>query len=160
MQALFIFRFLPTKPFRMKLSFISPAPFLLLIIFVFQSCNVQKTVQIEEQVVNLDTILIRPNPEMEIYRGSETRINDLLHTKLEVSFDWDSTYLYGKAYLKFRPYFYPTDSLILDAKGFQIKEVALLDSIGKKKALNYDYDSLKLYIDLDSTYRRQDTYSI
>ena len=160
MQALFIFRFLPPKPLRMKLSFISPVPFLLLIIFVFQSCNVQKTAQIEEQVVNLDTILIRPNPEMEIYRGSETRINDLLHTKLEVSFDWDSTYLYGKAYLKFRPYFYPTDSLILDAKGFQIKEVALLDSIGKKKALNYDYDSLKLYIDLDSTYRRQDTYSI
>lgn len=97
---------------------------------------------------------------MELYRASETRINDLLHTKLEVSFDWDSTYLYGNAYLTFKPYFFPTDSLTLDAKGFQIKEVALLDSVGKKTALNYRYDSLKLRIDLDSTYTRKDTYSI
>jgi aminopeptidase N len=31
------------------------------------------------------------------YHPSETRIIDIIHTKLDVSFNWEKQYLYGKA---------------------------------------------------------------
>lgn len=112
------------------------------------------------EVVNMDTITIDANSPREIYRASEKRVNDLLHTKLEVSFNWDSAFLYGRANLRFKPYFYPTNSLVLDAKGFQVNEVSLVDQIGKKSPLKYSYDKEFLSIELDKTYTRKDTYEI
>ncbi|HMD01254.1 MAG TPA: hypothetical protein VKH37_13935, partial [Ferruginibacter sp.] len=52
-----------------------------------------------------------------IYRASATKINDLVHTKLEVKFDYSKSWMYGKEWLTLKPHFYNTDSLTLDAKG-------------------------------------------
>ncbi|HLZ89470.1 MAG TPA: hypothetical protein VKQ52_19585, partial [Puia sp.] len=62
-----------------------------------------------------------------IYNGSATRINDLVHTRLEVRFDYAHSYVYGKVELTLRPHFYPTDSLMLDAKQMSISAVALVE---------------------------------
>ena len=62
----------------------------------------------------------------DVYRGSSARINDLVHTKLEVKFDYTKSYLYGKAWITLKPHFYSTDSLYLDAKGMDINKVALV----------------------------------
>ena len=51
-----------------------------------------------------------------LYRETPTKINNLIHTKLDVKPDFSKSYLYGKAWLTLRPHFYPTDSLTLDAK--------------------------------------------
>src|ERR1700689_5394008 len=59
------------------------------------------------------------------YRGSATKINDLVHTKLDVKFDYAKSYMYGKAWITVKPHFYATDSLTLDAKGMDIHEIAL-----------------------------------
>lgn len=132
-----------------------------LILFGIHACKTTAPLSNEiEEAVLLDTVEIDANSKLEIYRASETRINDLLHTKLEVTFDWDSAFLFGKANLSFTPYFYPTDSLILDAKGFQIHKVALVDQIGKQTPLTYTYDSLVLNIKLDKSYKRTDTFEV
>jgi aminopeptidase N len=60
------------------------------------------------------------------YHATERRVYDLLHTTLKVRPDWQKRRLAGEATLKMRPYFYPTDSLKLDAKGFDIHEVAIM----------------------------------
>src|SRR3982751_719047 len=60
-----------------------------------------------------------------VYRETTPRINDLVHTKLDVRFDYDKSYLYGKAWITLKPHFYSTDSLYLDAKGMDINKVAL-----------------------------------
>ncbi|MBL4710038.1 MAG: M1 family metallopeptidase [Flavobacteriales bacterium] len=136
----------------------------LLIIFLafifIQACKTTIPVIQADEFVTLDTVQVNSNSEREIYRASETRVNDLLHTKLEVTFGWDSAFLYGKAHLQFVPYFYATDSLTLDAKGFQIHKVALVDKIGKRTPLTYSYDQSFLKIDLGKTYTRKDTYNI
>ena len=136
----------------------------LIIISLITLVNACKTsepaTEIETTYAELDTITIDSDSEREIYRASEKRINDVLHTKLEVSFDWDSAYLYGKANLTLKPYFYPTDSLILDAKGFQIHEVAMLDNIGKRAPLSYTYDSSFLKVNLGKTFTYADTYMV
>jgi aminopeptidase N len=94
-----------------------------------------------------------------IYRATPSKINDLVHTKLDVKFDYAKTYLYGKAWLTLKPHFYPTDSLTLDAKGMDIKSVALVEGT-KNKPLKYNYDGLLLKVNLDKTYKAANNYTI
>jgi aminopeptidase N len=94
-----------------------------------------------------------------ILRESNPRINDLVHTKLDVRFDYDKSYLYGKAWITLKPHFYNTDSLLLDAKGMDIKEVSVMKGVSKSK-LKYDYDGMQLRITLDKTYKGGENYTI
>jgi aminopeptidase N len=93
------------------------------------------------------------------YRASATKINDLDHTKLDVSFDYSKSWLYGKAWITLHPHFYPTDSLNLDAKGMIINEVSIVRA-GRNTPLKYSNDSLNLHITLDKTYGAGEKYTI
>src|SRR6476660_954855 len=75
-----------------------------------------------------------------IYRAEATKINDLVNTKLDVRFDFNKAWMYGKEWLTLKPHFYPTDSLSLDAQGMKINEVAMITGT-KKSPLKYTYDS-------------------
>jgi len=106
------------------------------------------------------TVKAERNPVWKkIYRGEATKINDLVNTKLDVRFDFDKAWMYGKEWLTLKPHFYPTDSLTLDAKGMAINEVAMFNN-GKKTPLKYAYDSLNLRIILDRTYKNNEKYTI
>lgn len=94
-----------------------------------------------------------------VYRETATKINKVIHTKLDVKPDYSKSYLYGKAWLTLQPYFYPTDSLTLDAKGMTFNKVALVQN-GKETPLKYEYDDWQLRIKLDRTYKSSDTYVI
>lgn len=94
-----------------------------------------------------------------IYRATPSKINDLVHTKLDVKFDYAKSYLYGKAWITLKPHFYATDSLTLDAKGMDIKTVALVEGT-KNKPLKYNYDGLLLKINLDKTYNADHNYIV
>jgi len=94
-----------------------------------------------------------------IYRGTYPKINDLVHTKLAVSFDYDKQWLYGEEWITLEPHFYPTDSLTLDAKGMDIKEIAMLKG-NSKTPLKYAYDSMQLRITLDKTYKEGEKYTL
>ncbi len=98
-------------------------------------------------------------PKKHQFNPSYTKYQDLIHTKLQVSFDWEKQWLYGKANLTLKPYFYPTDSLTLDAKGFQINKVALVNK-NQQKDLKFSYDREKIRIQLDRTYKRDEQYEI
>lgn len=94
-----------------------------------------------------------------IYRAAEIKINDLVHTKLDVKFDYNKAYMYGKAWITLHPHFYPTDSLNLDAKGMNINEVSVVKD-GKSIPLKYFYDSMNLRITLDRSYKANENYTI
>ncbi|HEY5968574.1 MAG TPA: M1 family metallopeptidase, partial [Chitinophagaceae bacterium] len=93
------------------------------------------------------------------YRETATKINDLVHTKLDLKPDFSKSYLYGKAWITLKPHFYPTDSLNLDAKGMEFKTVALVKG-AKQIPLKYEYDDLNLRIKLDKTYKANENYTI
>jgi len=94
-----------------------------------------------------------------IYRESLPRINDLVHTKLDVRFDYDKSWLYGKEWLTLQPHFYPTDTLLLDAKGMEIKELSLING-NTNVPLKYNYDGLQINIKLDKTYKAGQKYTL
>jgi aminopeptidase N len=94
-----------------------------------------------------------------LYRESPKRVNDILHTKLDLKFDIPQALVYGKATITFKPYFYPVNSLELDAIGFQINKIKGSGSLNELD-LKYNYDGKKLSIDLGKTYTSKDTLTI
>ena len=146
--------------------------FLILFLSVFFSCKIFKknnTSKSNAVAINLDTVeTVNKTVEQLKYYGSNTRISDILHTKLEVSFDFEKQYLFGNATIKAKAYFYPTSILTLDARGMEIKEVSLLqneimktEGIGvidtaatiSKKPLKYTYTNDIITIKLDKEYK-------
>jgi aminopeptidase N len=99
------------------------------------------------------------DPLMKIYRETPAKINDLIHTKLDVRFDYKKHYLYGKEWVTIKPHIYPTDSLRLDAKGMDIKNISVVKN-GVLFPLKFKYDSLTLAITLDKKYRDNESYTI
>ena len=91
-----------------------------------------------------------------IYNSSRTLLTDIVHTRLEVSFDWEHARLNGKEILTAKQHFHPSDSLILDAKGMDILSVEM-----NNKKLAYTYkDSLHLRIQLDRKYTRDEKFNV
>jgi aminopeptidase N len=93
------------------------------------------------------------------YRATPTKINDLVHTKLDVHFDYTNQFLNGKEWVTLKPHFYPTDSLRLDAKGMDIKQVSLVNG-SQLIPLKYIYDDHSLLIKLDRNYLAQEQYTV
>jgi aminopeptidase N len=93
------------------------------------------------------------------YRETSTRINDLVHTKVDAKFDYDKSYMYGKVWITLKPHFYTTDSLALDAKGMDIHKVAIVKGAAMKD-LQYKYDGWQLNITLDKKYKNEETYTV
>lgn len=94
------------------------------------------------------------------YRASATKINDLVHTKLDVRFDYAKRHMPGKAWITLKPHAYPTDSLRLDAKGMDINTVALMNGTSQTP-LKYNYaDGMNLYINLGRTFKPGEEYTV
>lgn len=125
------------------------------------SCNPRKgTVNSGEVNVGVSTTEVKDPAMQPVYNASETRTNDLLHTRLEVSFDWTNRQLNGEATLSLMPYARPIDSLILDAKAMDIHEVKIVSGENNMKDLKYKYDGWALRIGLDQQYKRGQEYKV
>ena len=91
-----------------------------------------------------------------IYNSSRTLFADLVHTKLEVGFNWAQSRMNGRATISAKQHFYSSDSLVLDAKGMDILKVEL-----NGVPLIYTYrDSLKLSINLGKTYKKDEVFTV
>jgi aminopeptidase N len=111
---------------------------------------------IEEDMLLVETEGTHVNKD---YRASATKLFDLQHTRLELSFDWEKQHVQGKARITLSPHFFPQNRLELDAKNFDIHRVALL--VGKEKMpLSFEYDGLKLNIALDKKYNRRESLTV
>lgn len=142
-------------------------------------CNTAKPVMAEQPVVmetrNLDTMTVTPEAngviedvsvlvepdipnELPVYRPTYTRTHDLLHTKLDLRFDWAKEMVIGKATLKLSPLFAASNKLVLDAKGFTFNSI----KTAAGKTLSYDYggEMQQVTIALDREYTRDEEYTL
>ncbi len=109
--------------------------------------------------VLIDPVTVRSHPDQNVFRGSYTKQTDIINTKLDLSFNWDSAFVIGKAYIEAKPYFYSLNSITLDAKGFKINEVALVKK-DERQPLKYVYDGKRLNITLDKVYQKGQKYTV
>ncbi|HUH33246.1 MAG TPA: M1 family metallopeptidase [Daejeonella sp.] len=107
----------------------------------------------------LDPVRVTENAAGVNYRGSYTKLTDIIHTRLDLSFNWDSAHVIGKATIDAKPYFYPSDNLVLDARGFRINSVSLKVK-EEKTPLRYTYDGKQITIQLGKTYNNNQKYTV
>lgn len=135
-----------------------------LLSLIIAACGTPKVVTMEEPLLEqrqLDTLYVTAPPitedekdyELPVYNPSHSRTIDLLHTKLDLSFNWEKEEVLGKADLTLTPYFYPTSTVELDAKGFTFNSIQLADGT----ALRYEYNGRKVAIQLPNSYTKADT---
>ncbi|MCS6928414.1 MAG: DUF3458 domain-containing protein [Saprospiraceae bacterium] len=91
------------------------------------------------------------------YHAAHPLVYDLIHTRLDLSFDWTKRHVLGKATLTLRPWFYATDRVTLEAKNFDIHYVGFA---GKRDTLRYEYDNEQLHVFLGRTFTRKDTFHL
>ncbi len=139
-------------------------------------------VAVTQPLPKADTV--PPPPEepvkREIYRASAPISHDLIHTELEVSFDWNNSQLIGRASLQLKPHFYPTSKLYLHARGMEIRNVEVYEEasvtektkVGKQtkeevvevwnaflaSSFKYENDSIK--INLGRTFTRKENFFV
>ncbi|MCG8310382.1 MAG: M1 family metallopeptidase [Cytophagales bacterium] len=117
------------------------------------SVEIQDSGPVQEIVQDSTELTLEEKIEVRLYKGERTRHFRLLHTKLELSFDWGKQWVFGKALLIAEPYFYEQSSIIVDAKGFEIHDITMLNGLDTSK-LNYEYDGQKINIDLGRSYKK------
>ncbi|MFY0630949.1 MAG: M1 family metallopeptidase [Flavobacteriaceae bacterium] len=88
-----------------------------------------------------------------IYRSEKEKVNNLIHTKLAVDFNFKEKELNGEAWVTLTPHFYPTNKVVLDAKAMLIHSITL-----DNKKLEYHYDDFEISIDLPKTYKKGEEY--
>ncbi len=131
---------------------------LLLVLAILLSCKTTRKTTISSPPDAFKKEEKKP-PEPAVYHPAYTRLHDIQHMELRVSFDWERKYLFGEATLTIKPYWYPQNILYLDARGMLINEVSLMNKTGRQP-LNYEYRNDTLFITLDKTYTRQDTFRV
>jgi aminopeptidase N len=98
-------------------------------------------------------------PALSSYQATPTKVNNLIHTKLNVRFDYQKRHLHGQEWITLKPHFYPTDSLRLDAKGMDIKRISLVGN-EKHTPLKFTYDGLSIGVKLDRIYKNTEVYIV
>lgn len=137
---------------------------------IITACVSKKPKQSEtiaEPAIQLDTIKVTgvkgdntsEVKKLPLYRAANPRSNDILHTKLEVRFDWQNAWLFGKATIDIKPYYFPVSKLFLNARGMEIYKVQLVSPKGNLD-LKYKYENDSIKIDLDKEYTRNDKYTV
>ena len=112
---------------------------LIIVSAFFISCKSQKAATTDSpdtdgtQHVMLDTMTVTSDMDgssastLGPYQPARDRDWDLLHTKLELSFDWKREIVHGIATLTMTPLFYPQDTIRLDATGFEVASIKVND---------------------------------
>lgn len=90
------------------------------------------------------------------YNPSRQRFVDLIHTKIEANLNWEDSQLNGIATISMTPHFYTIDSVVLDAKGMEIKSVTQAG-----KTLSYDYSNGNvLIVYLGKSYKKDELITL
>ncbi|WP_245545532.1 M1 family metallopeptidase [Mariniradius saccharolyticus] len=120
---------------------------------VVDSLAQQQPMESDEQIIR------RLESEISEYRASRTRDFDLLHTALDLRFDYGNETVVGEAVLTLKPYFFPQKTVVLDAKDFEIHAFGLLEE-GRSTELNFYYNERKVTAYLPKSYSANDTIQV
>lgn len=93
----------------------------LLMALMISSCSSKKVIK-QKFTLNEISVSAKNNP-YSIYRSTSTKEWEIIYTNVALSFDWKGKTADGEVRLQLIPYFYATDSLVLDAKSMRIDAV-------------------------------------
>jgi aminopeptidase N len=111
-------------------------------------------VDLPELLITTDSVQRQPR-----YQAMHPLDVKILHTHLDVRFNWEEKKVKGEATIYATPHYYSQDSLILDAKGFEVSKLVRLE--GKREIpLKFLNTGTHLRIGLDQTITKKDTFAV
>ncbi len=138
-----------------KTKFIYTAFVALTILFTLNSCHLfhknTSDYDVSEDYTDASPDTAYANTENDVpYQNPADKVWQLMHTDLNLTFNWADRTVQGTAILKLKPYFYAQDSLVLDAKAMDILSVEINQPKSEgppPEKLNFSYtDSQHLVI--------------
>ena len=113
-----------------KTKFIYTAFIALTILFALNSCNLfnkdTSDYDVSDDYIDASPDTAYANTENDVpYQNPADKVWQLIHTDLNLTFNWADRTVQGTAILKLKPYFYAQDSLVLDAKAMDILSVEI-----------------------------------
>ena len=130
-------------------------------IVLIAACKVNKNSDTKKNEASLlaKPINIIDHKNLANYQSSRVKDADLIHTHLQIKFNYELQHAYGQINLLFKPYFYSINKVVIDAKGMSLHRIAIIK--GKDTSnLNFSYDSLQITVLLDKYYSRNETFNI
>ncbi len=136
--------------------------FLISLVFFIHACSPGKkavTIPVDD-IQDLPELVVTAEatpsaePVKPPYKGTRTRVWDLLDTELDIRFDWVNSTAPGKAILTMTPLQVGQETVVLDAVGFLLSRVGYP---GQSKQLGYTYDGQQLAVSLDRSFAKGDT---
>ena len=91
-----------------------------------------------QNAISVDTISTPSLKIQPLYNQTPPKIWKLIHTQLELSFNYQKEEVNGMAVLTLRPYFYRQNSLTLDAKSFDFQSILLIEPDSSARKLTYE----------------------
>jgi aminopeptidase N len=125
-------------------------------ILLLASCNSLHKIKKDDRVVLPEVSVAAEDKDLALYRATAPKAWELVHTGINIRFNLPERSAAATAQLSMHPYYYDTDSVVLDAKGMKIESVLN----GKGQVLPYTYDTLQLKIRLPRIYSKQDTLQL
>ena len=134
-------------------------PRVLPILIFISSCSGLKTVNNDNTVVpTIETSNIQE--QIPLYQKTESRMLDIIHTKLLVDFNWQKKQMNGEAFLTVKPYYYSLDSISLDAKAMEVKSIKVAFSNYENLEVEFINTGRKIKFKLPKTLTRNDTLNL
>jgi aminopeptidase N len=117
------------------------------------------TVSDSVKQVTLDTLSVTAPTGPMVYRAAATRVWEIQNTHIALEFNWKEKTASAREWLKLHPFFYATDTLVLDAKGMRIDSAVMVTKKGNI-ALNYTYADNQLKIRFSKWYEAKDSIEL
>jgi len=157
------------QPKRIRYFLLVPVVLSILFTVSCKSAQVADQEHVESQIVEiplkkidsvvLGELITEKEQVISGYHGSVKKEFDILHTDLDLSFDYQNQIVLGEAELTIKPYFYPSKELILDAQDFEFDEIFFIQN-DKRESITYEYDEEKIQILLPKELTKADTFQI
>jgi aminopeptidase N len=104
----------------------------------------------------LNEVKVKPTKN-NFFLPANSKDIDIIHTDISVSFNWVKHECIGIETLILKPYFYETDSIILDAKNMVFSNVEVKNMQGEIIQNLISYDKKRLKINLEKKFTKTDT---
>jgi aminopeptidase N len=118
-----------------------------------------KQKEAEQLQIKLHDVRITPTRKDD-FRTTPRKIIDILHMDLAVQFNWENHTCIGKETLWLKPYFYETDSIILDAKNMIFDKIIVTDQHNNNIMYLTNYDKKNLHLKLEKKVSKYDTIKL
>ncbi|HOZ52581.1 MAG TPA: M1 family aminopeptidase [Chitinophagaceae bacterium] len=109
--------------------------------------------------ISLNEVRITPKRNDD-FRVIPPKVIDIEHVDLEVSFNWGKHECIGKEIITLKPYFYATDSIVLDAKNMIFSEIVITDLENSPIQYLTTYDKKVLRIQLERKILPQESIKV